>query len=177
MSQVECEIGSTLGQRWDRNSVKLTKFQFSDSRLVININLPDLEPFPGVRTELLVQYSVHVDDYILIFGSTSELEKLIFSSIFCTNIAFLVELAQVVKIIPDTLESAIELAINKTENRATGSTSLLEAFVGARLVGIWNGRKLCGIQIAVIPMSARVGSREVSFAQWRLPPLVYHSES
>ena len=38
-----------------------------------------------------------------------------------------------------------------------------------------DGSELRGIQIAVIPISAREGTREVNFFQWTPPPSVYHS--
>ena len=79
------------------------------SRSVIVVDFLDLELFPMVGAEFVVQNSIHIDGNITLLGCSGHLEEFLFSSVLGRDAAFLVELAQVVDIVnvvSDTLQSS-----------------------------------------------------------------------
>jgi len=77
-----------------------------DPRPVVIIDFLDLESFPFVRAELVVQDRIHIYDNVMFLGGFGEFEEFFLSSVLCPNPALLVKLAEVVDvvdIVPDAL--------------------------------------------------------------------------
>jgi len=93
------------------------------SRPVVGINLLHPESFCVVRAEHVVQDRIHVNDDIVLLGGFYQFEKLVLGSVLCTNLALLVELAEVilvVNVITDALPPNDRSDTSRTENRFTG---------------------------------------------------------
>ena len=112
--RIEGKLGPTLPQTsdnrldWIKHS-NLDIIEVSDDlRPVVIVDLLDLEPFPFVRAELVVQDRIHVNNDIMVLGSFGQFEEFFLGSILRTNPTLLVKLAEVidvVNVIADTLQS------------------------------------------------------------------------